>query len=152
MARAQRAIAMIAPVANGRGKGTFKILSDLDAYKTALDRKKGKEWLRGFAPAAWQVIFCRRALAPGVDISSVNPERTRCRVVAGESSPALPPAFHNDASGCRWRLPSHLLMLSQKGWFLRRSEPKAPRHAHRLHPPNLVLAHRNFRGIVRLWT
>jgi hypothetical protein len=106
---------MIAPVANGRGKGTFKILSDLDAYKTALDRKKGKEWLRGFAPAAWQVIFCRRALAPGVDISSVNPERTRCRVVAGESSPALPPAFHNDASGCRWRLPSHLLMLSQKG-------------------------------------
>jgi hypothetical protein len=48
MARAQRAIAMIAPVANGRGKGTLKILSDLDAYKTALDRKKEKEWLRGF--------------------------------------------------------------------------------------------------------
>jgi hypothetical protein len=41
MARAPRAmaIAMIAPVANGRGKGTFKILSDLDATKviTAFD-------------------------------------------------------------------------------------------------------------------
>jgi hypothetical protein len=71
MARAQRAmaIAMIAPVANGRGKGTLKILSDLDAYKTALDHKKEKEWLRGFWRRRRGKNFCRRALAPGVDIS-----------------------------------------------------------------------------------
>jgi hypothetical protein len=87
MARAQRAmaIAMIAPVANGRGKGTLKILSDLDAYKTALDHKKEKEWLRGFWRRRRGKNFCRRA-RPAWILVSVNPERMYCTKVVRQAA------------------------------------------------------------------